>query len=123
MIVESGCGRRELLPIEKPQGSYLVLEGACEKENSVIVVQNVPEGGIILGRGRECEIRITDISVSRSHACIKMIDGGFYIFDCKSKFGTLVREEPMVVELDKMSRGIQVGRTRLIVQVRRGSGH
>jgi pSer/pThr/pTyr-binding forkhead associated (FHA) protein len=84
-----------MLPIEKPKGNYLILEGACEKSKSVMIIQNVALDGIKLGRGHECEIRITDISVSRNHALIKHIsgpNGGFYIFDNKSKFGSLVRE-------------------------------
>lgn len=82
----------DLLPIEKPQGNYVILEGACEKTKSVMMIQNVPQDGIKLGRGHECEIRITDISVSRNHAIIKYQNGGFYVFDNKSKFGTLVKE-------------------------------
>ena len=57
-----------------------------------MLIQNVPEGGIKLGRGHDCEIRITDISVSRNHALIKNIGNNFFIFDNKSKFGTLVKE-------------------------------
>lgn len=69
----------------------MILEGACEKTKSVMLIQNVPAEGIKLGRGHECEIRITDISVSRNHAYIKNIGEGFYLFDNKSKFGTLVK--------------------------------
>ena len=58
----------------------------------MMLIQNVPEGGIKLGRGHDCEIRITDISVSRNHALIKNIGNNFFIFDNKSKFGTLVKE-------------------------------
>jgi len=29
----------------------MILEGACEKTKSVMVIKNVPEGGIKLGRG------------------------------------------------------------------------
>lgn len=29
MIIEANSQQRELLPIEKPEGNYLVLEGAC----------------------------------------------------------------------------------------------
>ena len=57
------------------------------------MIQNVPQGGMKLGRGHECEIRITDISVSRNHALIKNVGNGFYVFDSKSKFGTLVKED------------------------------
>jgi predicted component of type VI protein secretion system len=87
----------EMLPIEKPKGNYMILEGACEKTKSVMMIQNVPEAGIKLGRGHDCEIRITDISVSRNHALIKFNGTGFYIFDNKSKFGTLVKEDSMNV--------------------------
>lgn len=75
----------------------MILEGACEKTKSVMMIQNVPETGIKLGRGHDCEIRITDISVSRNHALIKFNGTGFYIFDNKSKFGTLVKQDNMNV--------------------------
>jgi pSer/pThr/pTyr-binding forkhead associated (FHA) protein len=108
----------EMLPIEKPKGNYLILEGACEKTKSVMMIKNVPEGGIKLGRGHDCEIRITDISVSRNHALIKFNGTGFYIFDNKSKFGTLVKEDNMNVEVStKVQQGIQIGRTVVILDM------
>lgn len=91
MIIEENSKTIEMLPLEKPLGNYIILEGACEKSKSVMIIQNVPPEGIKLGRGHECEIRITDISVSRSHAFIKNVNGSFYLFDNKSKFGSLVR--------------------------------
>lgn len=72
--------------------SYLILEAACQKTKSVMLITNLNNNGIKLGRGHECQIRITDISVSRSHALIKSNMDGFYIYDNKSKFGTLVKE-------------------------------
>jgi hypothetical protein len=53
MILDINGQMKELLPIEKPQGDYLILEGACDKEKSVIMIQNIGEG-IKLGRGHEC---------------------------------------------------------------------
>ena len=44
---------------------------------------------IRLGRGQESDVRISDISVSRTHALIKLEKNGFYIEDNNSKFGTL----------------------------------
>ena len=41
-----------------------------------------------MGRGHYCELRVSDISVSRFHAYIKNINYKFYIFDNNSKFGT-----------------------------------
>ncbi len=38
-----------------------------------------------LGRGHQCEIRIADISVSRTHSEIRLENGKFYVKDLKSK--------------------------------------
>ncbi len=43
-----------------------------------------------MGRGHESEVRVNDISVSRTHAIIKYQPDGIYIEDNISKFGTLV---------------------------------
>ena len=47
---------------------------------------------IRLGRGHDADVRIHDISVSRTHAFIKKEaqTNRLYIEDNKSKFGTLV---------------------------------
>ena len=76
-----------------------------------MVIQNIPNEGIKIGRGHECEIRITDISVSRNHARIDKIGDYYYVFDNKSKFGTLVKEEKLVLEASKIKQGVQIGRT------------
>ena len=47
----------------------------------------------VIGRGHESDIRISDISVSRVHACIEYRDGAFLLYDKVSKFGTLVKSK------------------------------
>ena len=42
------------------------------------------------GRGSDSHIRMTEISVSRNHATIKLQNGKFYLEDNNSKFGTLI---------------------------------
>ena len=64
-----------------------------------------------MGRGHECEIRITDISVSRSHARVEKHGSNYFIFDNKSKFGTLVKEPRLTLELSRIKQGVQIGRT------------
>jgi pSer/pThr/pTyr-binding forkhead associated (FHA) protein len=57
-----------------------------------------------LGRGHECDVRISDISVSRKHAFIKFKDGNFVITDNNSKFGTLIKmKTPIPVTQDKVA--------------------
>lgn len=76
------------------------------------MIQNPGQDGIKIGRGHECEIRLNDISVSRNHAFIKQNIDGFYIFDNKSKFGTLLRHEnTFELEIGQLERAIQIGRT------------
>ena len=54
MIIETGENSLELLPIQKPKADYLILEAACEKSKSVMMIQNLNHEGIKLGRGHEC---------------------------------------------------------------------
>lgn len=54
MIIDVNGHHHELLPLEKPEGNYLILEGTSEKTKSVIILQNLPVTGIKLGRGHEC---------------------------------------------------------------------
>ena len=66
-----------------------------------------------MGRGHESQVRVNDISVSRTHALIKYRkDDGIYLSDNKSKFGTLVlvRNECLQLKKDE-SYMFQIGRT------------
>jgi hypothetical protein len=110
-FIEKNGVEYELMPIEKPMGQHLMLEGVSEKANNMMVIQNIPPDGIKIGRGHECEIRITDISVSRNHARIDKVGDDYFVFDNKSKFGTLVREDNLVLEVNRIKQGIQIGRT------------
>jgi len=43
--VSSGGNRftKEMIGVDKPTGNYLILQSACEKEKSIMVIQNTPE--------------------------------------------------------------------------------
>ena len=78
----------------------------------------VNKDAIKLGRGHESNIRISDISVSRCHAIIKVIDKRFYIEDNNAKFGTLVGfTNP--IPIDKHV-SVQVGRSVLSFELNKG---
>ena len=55
---------------------------------------------IMIGRGIESDVRITDISVSRQHAQIKIDSKGYYyIQDQGAKFGTLAMvKAPILID-------------------------
>jgi pSer/pThr/pTyr-binding forkhead associated (FHA) protein len=71
--------------------TYMVLESVTSNTSKVIHVVNLedfPE--IRVGRGQDCDVRVTDISVSRLHSIIKQSPQGyFFLDDNHSKFGTL----------------------------------
>lgn len=62
------------------------------------------------GRGHETDVRINDISVSRTHASITLSNNKIFIKDLKSKFGTLVLLQEDV-EISEKPLCLQIGRT------------
>jgi pSer/pThr/pTyr-binding forkhead associated (FHA) protein len=68
---------------------------------------------VSIGRGHDCEIRITDISVSRLHAYIKKdpLNGDFTVEDNTSKFGTLsLVRKPTMLDPTRINT-FQIGRS------------
>jgi len=73
---------------------------------------------IKIGRGHQCQARISDISVSRVHSLLKYDAklNEFRIFDNNSKFGTLILiKKPYRITSDKVA--IQIGRTVITLVV------
>lgn len=109
----------ELINIERPNSPYIMLEritapaGQTEPLGSTITVITPVEGEKIkLGRGHQCDLRISDISVSRVHAMLQYEKdrGEFLIVDNESKFGTLILlNKDYKIKNDKAA--IQIGRT------------
>lgn len=62
-------------------------------------------------------IRGDDLSVSRDHAKIEQFGDDLFIFDCKSCYGTLVKEEKLTIELTGRRKTIQVGRTLIFFKI------
>lgn len=86
----------EMMTITKPNKPYIILESLNNKqenreERCLHLISTEENNPIKIGRGHECEIRVTDISVSRKHAEIILQEGEFYITDTKAKFGTLIK--------------------------------
>lgn len=82
-----------LLNFKQPKNKkYLVLESDIEclsKAIHVIVFSVKPD--FYVGRRINNDITVSDISVSRNQAAIKLINGKVFVEDCESKFGTFVK--------------------------------
>lgn len=112
------------LPIS---GNYLVLETSSKNKtfSKTLHVLKPNESKFLykLGRGHESDIKVPDISVSRSHAKIKSTEKGFILEDNSSKFGTLIllKDEPHEV-LDSIGLSVQVGRTMITFSLSQQDG-
>jgi hypothetical protein len=108
----------DLIDIDRPkEKSYIILESLNQmKDNnnikSIHVILLDETNKITMGRGHESDVRINDISVSRSHATITFENGKIRIRDLKSKFGTLVLIKNDLQILESKIQ-LQIGRTYL----------
>lgn len=98
--------------------NYIVLE-TLNKENNLtgalhLLVFDQVKKEVAIGRGSESHVRISDISVSRTHGIIELRDGKVQVRDNKSKFGTLVRmNRPITFSSGDDRSQLQQGRTIL----------
>jgi len=112
---KSGNNYFDLIDSERPSDNYIVLESLNQlKDNnnykSIHVITLKEDEKIIMGRGHDSDVRINDISVSRTHSCLMLSKGKVYLTDYKSKFGTLVlMQKP--VEITESKLFLQIGRT------------
>jgi hypothetical protein len=105
------------LKIPSNYSNYIILESLNqikEKNNmkSIQLIQLKENSYVTIGRSNDSDIRVIDISVSRTHAVICYHDGKIYLFDSKSKFGTLVlMKDKVFVKNNLSSLNLQIGRT------------
>ena len=70
-----------------------------------------------LGRGSNCEVRILDLKLSRKHAAIEFLDGGWKLIDLCSTNGCRLDGETMVGTLPLITGSqVEIGQTTLVVQ-------
>ena len=107
-----------LLDFSKDFESYLTLESLTldKYKNKFIYTISLMESNkkLKLGRGHECDILLSDISVSRVH-CFLLAESSnknLYIIDNDSKFGTLVLIQAPFIKIEELlPLHIQIGRT------------
>lgn len=106
--------KHAILLVSHPEPPYFILESlssnSANRGMHSISLKNTES--VLLGRGHDSDIRISDISVSRLHARIKFHKDNFYLEDYNSKFGTLVQvENTELKDLEAVS--LQCGRSLL----------
>jgi len=113
----------DIVEIERPNCAYLMLEILSKDKNmakGLHIIKMENKNNIRLGRGHDSDIRITDISVSRCHALIKLEKGKFYLEDNNSKFGTLVNiKKPFCVAGVFNNISLQAGRTLISLSTKK----
>lgn len=74
----------------------------------------LPRGETLIGRGRQCGIRLDEQSISRTHARIVVDRGGVWIEDLQSSNGTVVNTEQVTrVDLHDGDK-IQLGESSIL---------
>ena len=88
-----------LLDFEDIAPPYIILQTMYQYEetnkelseyNAIFVISFKLKDYIIIGRSRDSDIRLNNVSISRNHSMINYSNGNFYIKDFGSKFGTLL---------------------------------
>ena len=116
--------KHSLISINKPEDKYLVLEALNEDQtpSSLHVVSLRNKKYFSLGRSHRCDVKLSDISVSREHSYIRVSKKGLYFEDNNSKFGSLVKvNKPIAIQKGNEVL-LQAGKTLLNLSVQKKLG-
>jgi len=107
----------EIIECARPLSSnYIVLESLNQlKDNnnykSIHVITLNENDRIVMGRGHDSDVRINDISVSRTHSCLTLSNKKILLKDLRSKFGTLVLIQGELEITSDKRMSLQIGRS------------
>jgi len=109
---------QRLVELPRTEPPFVVLENVTDTsaQGKGLHVISLAQRPLTMGRGRECGVRIADVSISRCHATISCKGGRFVLQDSGSKFGTCVAM-PWVQVDDSKPVSLQVGRTVLTLSL------
>jgi hypothetical protein len=109
-----------LISLPKPKPNYIILEELTRSTPGAELTYHYISPGrspVSIGRGHESDVRIDEISVSRSHATLKIKKGGVYLSDSDSKFGTLVEVTRGISMTSDSELTVQTGKTLLTLSL------
>ena len=79
------------MQFDKPEKNYMILESIKSAPAKVVHVFDLNHDSFKVGRSIETDMKIADISVSRTHSFFLIKNGKIFVEDNGSKFGTLVK--------------------------------
>jgi pSer/pThr/pTyr-binding forkhead associated (FHA) protein len=88
-------------------------------DRTVLVLPDVAPGTrLLLGRSRASDIRFLEPTISRRHAALERVDGGWLLVDRSSTHGTWVNghrvDRAILADGDRVDLGLHV---RLVVRI------
>ena len=112
-----------LIDLSNEYQSYLTLESLTldrHKNKFIYAISLEKNKKIKIGRGHECEIILSDISISRLHSYLVIEKKNVYIEDNDSKFATLVFiQTPRLKLSQELPLYIQIGRTSIELKIKK----
>jgi hypothetical protein len=100
------------------QAADLGLEGREIVITSGDQVMRFRQSRVIIGRGKEADLRVNDANVSRKHAAIYWNNGRLMIDDLGSTNGTMVNGYPVTRTVLKPNDVVAIGDSRLTVEAK-----
>ena len=98
-----------IMEFDTPENNYMILESIKSAPAKVVHVFDLSFDNFKVGRSIETDMKIADISVSRTHSYLYLRNGKLIVEDNGSKFGTLVkiqRPQPLLRSVDNTSSTI-----------------
>lgn len=110
VMIKTGDHIHDLITINRPKGPYIIFRQLFDDQTThkYSIIMPDERSPITIGRSGKCEMQVNNISISRVHSEIQLINGKFRIFDTNSKFGTLILCKKDIV-IGERKQGLQVG--------------
>jgi predicted component of type VI protein secretion system len=96
---------------------HLALERRLRRDAPSLVAPDAAPGArVLLGRSRRCDVRFVEPSVSRLHAELLRVDGGWLLVDRHSTRGTFVNGRRISSAVVADGDEIRLGEARMILR-------
>jgi hypothetical protein len=118
--VEANNQEYNLIGFENKYTRYIILEAFSKEKQPIglhiINMAQTQNNKFLMGRGHHCDLKISDISVSRVHAFISYNKGRVYLEDNDSKFGTLVLRKDSIAFNDNNDSSVLIQKGRSLLK-------